>query len=175
MAHKGSGNKSHFRRMGHSRNRLVRVSDSTCCTKVCHPRLIRLERLISRRFLPVLALRASPSISASMPNTQSSTSSQLGIRVLRDCNTQVEETILAAGSERPILETPHENSRPEIESNRRSDGPRQQSATGSLVHFGWDSPTENWSTQEKALLFSLLESLYNKDIYSYLEKLDDLV
>lgn len=154
---KRSSTKS-VRPMGNSVSRSVRIKKRPCSSNVCYARLIRLERLLSRRLQQILAVRTGLGVPATQHNTTSFTAPELGDRAVYHCSTQVEETLLETRPKESCPDSTIQNTGPEIITGRHSDGPSPStnptSGTGSLACFGWDSLTGNWSRQEKDLLSS---------------------
>lgn len=144
--------------MGNSGRRSVRVPNSTRGTRLCYARLVRLERLLSRRVQQILALRPSLDFSATGPPASSATTSQLSIGQFHSSSTQVDEAVLAARFEEPSSHPSCEDTQlgdiPSGHEYSEASGSREQPPPGSLAHFGWDSLTETWSSQEKDLLLS---------------------
>lgn len=147
-----------FSKMGNAEHRPVRLTARVRRSELCYARLVRLERLLSRRVQQILELRPSLGIRSTGPSTSNPSTPQQGIGSIHHNSTQVEKAFLASGSEKPGPITTHEDQEPEENLSGHGDEPaassRQQSSAGSLAHFGWDSLTEDWSPQEKELLSS---------------------
>lgn len=152
------GNIETVRHVGHARPRPLCVTDSTCRTKLCFARLVRLERLLSRRVQQILALPTCMAVPAAQPNTQGTGSPQFSLRSVHSSSTQVDEAFLEARPEESGSETSRETQKSREDAGGHSDnataGTSQQVTPGSLAHFGWDVLTDTWTPQEKQLLSS---------------------
>lgn len=158
VASKRRGNVKDLQKMGNSKHRSVRLKNSARRTELCYTRLVRLERLLSRRVQQILAIRPCLGVSSAGTNPASTTAPQHGIGPLHNGNPEVEEAILAPRCEVPSANSTNEDPEPADYSGGHCDGPSSRShpqpADGSMAHFGWDTLTETWSSEEKKLLSS---------------------
>lgn len=144
--------------LGNPRNRYICLKRCERRSKLCYARLVRLERLLSRRTQQILALRPSLGLSTTVADATSIAPLKHCQRSFHNNSTQVDETLLAPRFETPSAHTADQDSQfedqPGRHIHRASTSSCLQSTPGSLAHFGWNTLTNHWSDQEKELLQS---------------------
>ncbi|CAH2224627.1 jg13623 [Pararge aegeria aegeria] len=156
MASAERGDQQNIRPVGNSRRRPVCLTRGSRGVQLCYSRLVRLERLLSERVQQMLDLRPSMGFSTTGAAPTCVTPPQLSARKVYNNSTKVGKTLLASRSEDPRPSASYENQKPgNVIGGHKDRTPSCQSTqptAGSLAHFGWDSLTHNWSTEEIQLL-----------------------
>ncbi|CAK1541480.1 unnamed protein product [Leptosia nina] len=156
MASFTRGKQGNIQSVGNTRNRSFCFKRGTRRGELCYARLIRLERLLSRRLQQILEIRPGVDISSAGASTSSIAPPQLSARQVHCSSTQVDEAFLAPRSKKSSFGSSSYDTRSRQNSNQHRDTTGSASSAeitnGSMVNFGWDSLIENWSNDEKNLL-----------------------
>lgn len=159
MAPDAYSDAKHFRNMGHTTSRLIRVEDGPCGDDVCISGHTRSESIFSQRVPSSMELRTCLAIPSTKPNTTGSVSAEHGERSIYSDSSEVEDGILASrptssGHSRPL---PNPEPATNFDRHENRNTPTRDSF-GSLADFGWTNEIKDWSVEEKSLLSSWRKS-----------------
>lgn len=162
MAPDAYSDAKHFRNMGHTTSRLIRVEDGPCGDDVCISGHTRSESIFSQRVPSSMELRTCLAIPSTKPNTTGSVSAEHGERSIYSDSSEVEDGILASrptssGHSRP-LPNPEPATNFDRHENRNTPTRDSRHSFGSLADFGWTNEIKDWSVEEKSLLSSWRKS-----------------
>lgn len=149
---------SNIRNVGSARNRPLRFKNRSRRSKICLSRLVRLERLLSRRLFETLALPVGVGVPTPQPHAASASSHEHCDGHIHSDRARVDQTILETRPESTISNSTVENTPTPQRVEGHEDQPPAGTSTGhsstSLASLGWDSLTQDWSPEEQNLLSS---------------------